>query len=88
MRLECVGIGIAFNGYVPVGIAPVAFSLNNAHNWRKFALPEAVGRKELDPVSIDQIAGAKNFSLDEGGIMGGRVLELSSNGAISRRRQA
>ncbi|CAD7338441.1 hypothetical protein SPHS6_02116 [Sphingobium sp. S6] len=50
----------------PVGIAPVAFSLNNAHNWRKFALPEAVGRKELDPVSIEQMAGAKNFSLDQG----------------------
>lgn len=49
----------------PVGIAPVAFSLNNAHNWRKFALPEAVGRKELDPVSIEQMAGAKNFSLDQ-----------------------
>ncbi len=50
----------------PVGIAPVAFSLNSAHNWRKFALPEAVGRKELDPVSIEQMAGAKNFSLDQG----------------------
>lgn len=51
----------------PVSIAPVAFSLNSANSWRKFALPEAVGRKELDPVSIDNIAGAKNFSLDEGG---------------------
>gem|GEM_PF-155188 len=50
----------------PVSIAPVAFSLNSAHNWRKFALPESVGRKELDPVSIDQMAGAKNFSLDQG----------------------
>ena len=50
----------------PVSIAPVAFSLNSAHNWRKFALPEAAGRKELDPVSIDQIEGAKNFSLDQG----------------------
>ncbi|WP_340266453.1 hypothetical protein [Sphingobium mellinum] len=49
-----------------VNIAPVAFSLNSAHNWRKFALPEAVGHKELDPVSIDQMAGAKNFSLDQG----------------------
>lgn len=49
----------------PVNIAPVAFSLNSAHNWRKFALPEAVGRKELDPVSLDHIEGAKNFSLDQ-----------------------
>ncbi|WP_375194538.1 hypothetical protein [Sphingobium sp.] len=47
----------------PIGIAPVAFSLNSAHNWRKFALPEAVGRKELDPVPVE-MAGAKNFSLD------------------------
>ncbi len=50
----------------PVNIAPVAFSLNTAHNWRKFALPETMGRKELDPVSLDQVAGAKNFSLDQG----------------------
>ena len=49
----------------PVSIAPVAFSLNSAHNWRKFALPEATGRKELDPVSIEQIEGAKTFSLDQ-----------------------
>ncbi|WP_022683636.1 hypothetical protein [Sphingobium bisphenolivorans] len=47
----------------PVSIAPVAFSLNNAHNWRKFALPEAVGRKELDPVPAEPIAATRNFSL-------------------------
>lgn len=47
-----------------VNIAPVAFSLNSAHNWRKFALPEAVGRKELDPVA-EPIAGARNFSLEQ-----------------------
>lgn len=48
-----------------LNIAPVAFSLNTAHNWRKFALPETIGRKELDPVALDQVAGAKNFSLDQ-----------------------
>ncbi|KKW93618.1 MULTISPECIES: hypothetical protein [Sphingobium] len=48
----------------PLNIAPVAFSLNSAHNWRKFALPEAVGRKELDPVPVE-MAGARNFSLDQ-----------------------
>jgi len=48
-----------------VNIAPVAFSLNSAHNWRKFALPETVGRKELDPVAVEPIAGARNFSLDQ-----------------------
>jgi hypothetical protein len=50
----------------PINIAPVAFRLNSTHNWRKFALPESIGRKELDPVSLEQIEGAKNFSLDQG----------------------
>ncbi|SCW62179.1 hypothetical protein SAMN02927924_01728 [Sphingobium faniae] len=49
-----------------VDIKPVAFSLNNAHNWRKFALPDSVGRKALDPVPVETMAEAKNFSLDQG----------------------
>jgi hypothetical protein len=51
---------------VPVDIAPVAFSLNGAHNWRKFALPEAVGRKALDPVPVETMVDAKNFALEDG----------------------
>lgn len=47
-------------------IKPVAFSLNGAHNWRKFALPDAVGRKALDPMPVETMVDAKNFSLDEG----------------------
>lgn len=47
-------------------IKPVAFSLNGAHNWRKFALPDAVGRKALDPVPVQTMVDAKNFSLDDG----------------------
>jgi len=51
---------------VPVNIAPVSFSLNGAHNWRKFALSESVGRKALDPVPVETMVDAKNFSLDDG----------------------
>ncbi|MCI4590761.1 hypothetical protein MOK15_11730 [Sphingobium sp. BYY-5] len=50
----------------PIDIKPMAFSLNGSHNWRKFALPEAVGRKALDPVPVETMVDAKNFSLDEG----------------------
>ncbi|MBZ9646583.1 MULTISPECIES: hypothetical protein [Sphingomonadaceae] len=49
-----------------IDIKPVAFSLNGAHNWRKFALPDAVGRKALDPVPVETMVDAKNFSLDDG----------------------
>jgi len=64
-----------------VGIAPVAFSLNSTHNWRKFALPETTGRKELDPVSLEQIEGAKNFSLE------GRKTRFSTKVMIESRRE-
>ncbi|MFC3439850.1 hypothetical protein ACFOKF_18775 [Sphingobium rhizovicinum] len=50
----------------PVDIKPVAFSLNGVHNWRKFALPDSVGRKALDPVPVETMVDAKNFSLDDG----------------------
>ncbi|WP_031295227.1 hypothetical protein [Sphingobium ummariense] len=50
----------------PVDIKPMAFTLNSAHNWRKFALPESVGRKALDPVPVETMVDAKNFSLDDG----------------------
>lgn len=49
----------------PIDIKPVAFSLNAARNsWRKLALPEVVGRKALDPVPVETMVEAKNFSLD------------------------
>ena len=44
----------------------MAFSLNGAHNWRKFALSESVGRKALDPVPVETMVDAKNFSLEDG----------------------
>ena len=50
----------------PVNIAPVSFSLNGDHGWRKFALPENTGRKALDPVPVETMVDAKNFSLDDG----------------------
>lgn len=50
----------------PVNLAPVAFSLNNSRGWRKFALPEAAGRKELDPVPAESLnEAAKNFTLSK-----------------------
>lgn len=67
----------------PVDIAPVAFSLNGAHGWRKFALPDAVGRKALDPVPVETMVDAKNFSLDDG-----RKDRFSTKMVIEPRREA
>ncbi|MBB3982334.1 hypothetical protein GGR44_001997 [Sphingobium fontiphilum] len=50
----------------PVNIAPVAFSLNSDRGWRRFALPEAVGRKSLDPVPVETMVDGRNFSLEQG----------------------
>lgn len=47
-----------------LNIQPLAFNLDASRGWRKFALPETVGRKPLDPVSMD-LAGAKNFALEK-----------------------
>lgn len=57
--------GVPNRAVDPVDIKPVAFSLNGAHNWRKFALPESVGRKALDPVPVETMVDAKNFSLED-----------------------
>jgi hypothetical protein len=46
-----------------VGITPVAFSLDSSRGWRKFALPDSVGRKQLD-IPVETLSTAKNFSLD------------------------
>lgn len=48
-----------------LGIAPLAFNLDASRGWRKFALPETMGRKPLDPVSTD-LEGVQNFSLNRG----------------------
>lgn len=40
-------------GETPVRIAPLAFNLDASRGWRKFALPDSVGRKQLDPVVAD-----------------------------------
>ena len=31
------------------GVAPLAFNLDTSRGWRKFAIPDAVGSKALDP---------------------------------------
>lgn len=66
----------------PVDIKPVSFSLNGAHNWRKFALPETMGRKALDPVPVETIADSKNFSLEDG-----KKTRFSTKMVIETRRE-
>lgn len=48
----------------PVGLAPLAFNLDASRGWRKFALPDSVGRKPLDPVVTDLPGVARGFSMD------------------------
>ncbi len=48
-----------------LGIAPLAFNLDASRGWRKFALPDTVGRKPLDPV-VSDLSGVGNFSLEPG----------------------
>lgn len=43
-----------------IGITPVAFNLDSSRGWRKFALPDSVGRREIAPVALDS---AKGFAL-------------------------
>lgn len=48
-----------------LGITPVAFNLNIARGWRKFALPDSVGRKELvEPAPVETLTAAKGFTLE------------------------
>ena len=49
----------------PLGIAPLAFNLDASRGWRKFALPDSVGRKPLEPLLTD-LSAAKDFTLDKG----------------------
>lgn len=47
----------------PLGIAPLAFNLDASRGWRKFALPDKMGSKQLDPVIAD-LPSVGNFSLE------------------------
>lgn len=47
----------------PLGIAPLAFNLDASRGWRKFALPDKMGSKQLDPVIAD-LPNVANFSLE------------------------
>lgn len=44
-----------------IGITPVAFNLDSSRGWRKFALPDSVGRREIAPVTLE--SSAKGFAL-------------------------
>ncbi len=46
-----------------LGITPLAFNLDASRGWRKFALPEMLGNKALDPVSPD-LSAVKGFALE------------------------
>ncbi|HEX7783765.1 MAG TPA: hypothetical protein VF509_13225 [Sphingobium sp.] len=49
-----------------VGITPVAFNLDVSRGWRKFALPDSMGRKQLDPVPVETLSSnAKGFALEQ-----------------------
>ena len=60
-----------------LNIAPLAFNLDASRGWRKFALPESMGRKPLDPVSTE-LSGIGNFSLDR------RALDKASDQGKAR----
>lgn len=64
-----------------LGLTPLAFNLDASRGWRKFALPETVGRKPLDPVSTG-LEGVKNFSLNQGG---GKPSRLKTNVQLESR---
>jgi hypothetical protein len=46
-----------------LGVAPLAFNLDASRGWRKFAIPDAVGSKALDPVYADELTSTRNFTL-------------------------
>jgi hypothetical protein len=64
----------------PIGITPVAFNLDVSRGWRKFALPDSVGRKELDPLPVETMASAKGFSLE------GKKTRFSTNVLVDAKR--
>ncbi|WP_336962150.1 hypothetical protein [Sphingobium aquiterrae] len=48
-----------------VSITPVAFNLDLSRGWRKFALPESVGKRDLDEAPVVTLSGnARSFTLD------------------------
>ena len=50
-----------------LSITPLAYNLGVSRGWRKFALPDSVGKLELPPVAVEtgasKIDGADGFSL-------------------------
>ena len=50
-----------------LSITPVAYNLGVSRGWKKFALPDSVGRLELPPVALEtgvgKVDGADGFSL-------------------------
>lgn len=63
--VRAAGLGQGDRVSQTVGIEPLAFNLDASRGWRKFALPDSVGRKPLDPIVTD-LPAVKGFSLDRG----------------------
>lgn len=58
-------VGRSEDRHMPgVSVAPLAFNLDASRGWRKFAIPDKVGSKALDPVYVDDLNSTRNFSLD------------------------
>ncbi|CAN5416482.1 hypothetical protein BH10PSE12_BH10PSE12_28310 [soil metagenome] len=58
--------GVRMDRTLPgLGITPVAFNLDVSRGWRKFALPDSLGRKDLDPVAVETVGSAKGFALEQ-----------------------
>jgi len=57
------GLGGSQDRSASLGIAPLAFNLDASRGWRKFALPDSVGSKPLDPM-VTELSGVKDFSIE------------------------
>jgi hypothetical protein len=67
-----------------VSIAPVAFNLDLSRGWRKFALPESMGKRDLDEAPIVTLSGnARSFSLDTA-----KKSRFSTNVVVDAKRDA
>lgn len=49
-----------------MALRPLAFNLDASRGWRKFALPESMGRKPLDPVVGEIALPMADYSISEG----------------------
>lgn len=64
-------IGDAHGGTAGVSITPVAYNLGVSRGWKRFALPDSVGTRPIDPIPVDitpdksLLDKGSGFSLEE-----------------------